>query len=288
MPAGVTRPPRRVPLHDVVGVWLPEEKVGGVPFGSLMLLRDSAPLACLEIVQGVAAQPSVFREALEAKVDDAIVGDIGVIFGDQFLDDRLHLGDVIRRVDDSIAVFPGDFDPQLFRVFDEGLRVVARYFIGVVGILDRTLLQRARFLRLFDPTRGDGHLVFAAAIGDVVVGHVTDVCDVHRVDDVVSGGCQESIDDVRKQEGTEVSDVAEVVDGRTARIHPYDGRFEWLERFVSVRQCVVKRNFQNNSARASSLLGPDRELDRIRPGDTGGISRRVERSGRVHSRARKT
>ena len=87
--------------------------------GRLMLGRDSAPLALLEVGDVIAAQTPILRETTDVEVNHAVLGDVRVIAFDQFLDQLLHLGDVVCGVDDFSRVVPGQFHPERFCVLDK-------------------------------------------------------------------------------------------------------------------------------------------------------------------------
>src|SRR5690606_29630812 len=72
VPAWITRSPRRIPLHDVRGVGLPEQEVLGATLGALLLLEDSSARSRAQRLDRVAAQLAVSREALDRIVHGAI------------------------------------------------------------------------------------------------------------------------------------------------------------------------------------------------------------------------
>ena len=67
--------------------------------------------------------------------------------------------------------------------------------------------------------RGRDDLVLASL--DRVLAHVTDVGDVLHRDDGVAEILERPAYPVRKQVGTQISEVGRPVDGRAARVHPH-------------------------------------------------------------------
>ena len=64
-----------------------------------------------------------------------------------------------------------------------------------------------------------GHFVFALGVGVGVVDHVADVGHVHDLADAGAAEFEIAAEDIGEEEGTEVADVGEVVDGRAAGVH---------------------------------------------------------------------
>ena len=127
---------------------------------------------------------AVLRKRSDAVVD-RIVGSIGVIGGQQFLDQRHHLRNVTRCARNDF----GPFAAERVEVFPERVDVVR----GVVVDAQAGLLR----------------------LGDDAVVHVS---DIHHVRDFVAFELQVTTQDVGGDGAAEVSDVAVIPDGWTAVI----------------------------------------------------------------------
>ena len=88
---------------------------------------------------------------------------------------------------------------------------------GSPGSMSTPSGSRAGFLRLKQSPRCHFHLVFATTIGIGVIGHVTDVGDVHHMANVIPKQLERASKHVGVEEGPEVSDVGVVVDRRARR-----------------------------------------------------------------------
>jgi hypothetical protein len=95
-----------------------------------------------------------------------------------------------------------------------------------------------------------GQLVFAVRVGEVVLGHVADVGDVHDVADRMAGPLEHPAHQIAQQEAAKVSDVRERIDRRPTAVHA-DGRprLEGDELFHGLRERIGQA--QRHGRRAS-------------------------------------
>jgi hypothetical protein len=71
-------------------------------------------------------------------------------------------------------------------------------------------------------------------------GFVVDVRQVHDLGDVVTEILQGAPENVLEEKGAEIADVREVIDRRSAGVHPHVPRLDRLEIFETPGQCVVE------------------------------------------------
>ena len=205
------RPEAARPLHHVLRIALPQREVGRMT----LLLAHLDARASLEILEAVAGQLPVGREARDLEVHVAVAL-VGVSFGDQVLDDRQHLRDVVRRA----RVDLGRADAELLDVGEEELRVLSRD------------LERVELLA---PRPG---LDLVLPLVRVVLD-VSDVGDVHHLVDLVAQVFQPAPQDVCEQERPQIADVYAAPDGRAAVVHANDARLAGLERLLPPGEGVV-------------------------------------------------
>ena len=221
VPARIPLAPRTRPTHEMRRIRLPQHEVGRMPLDRLVLRADAPTLALAQVVERVARQPAVRGKALHAEVHDAVARDIRVAARDQLLDERDHLRHAARRARHELGVvtlLDRDLEAELARVLEEPLRVELRHRVRVRGVDLRARGQLARLLRLGDAPARDRHLVLAAAVGRVVLGHVADVGDVHHVLHAHPVQLERAPQRVGVEERPEVADVRVVVDRRTAGV----------------------------------------------------------------------
>ena len=240
VPARVARAPGRVPLHDVAGVGLPQQEVGGVLLLLLVPLVDPPPRAAPQLLQGVAAEPAVVGERLDGVVDHLAARGpdrVRVPALDERLDHRDHLRDLSRRAGHQGRVLVGlarHQQPEPLGVLQEPVRVELgdRERVARVDFHAPPRVQLPALLGFEQAFAGDGHAVLAVLAPLRVVGHVPDVGDVHHVDDGApprravfaaaggrdhaEGALHEAPEGVGGEKGAEVADVGVVVDGRPA------------------------------------------------------------------------
>ncbi len=199
--------PRRVPHrpHRLVLRLhrLPEGEVAHV---LLVVLVAGHALPAAARAQVHLGQLPVLRELGDVVVDRAVrlVGDPALL---QAADQLHHPGDVVRGA--RVHVRPGD--PQRVQVVEEQLRE---------GL--RVLLQP-------HPLR--------VRPADGLVVHVGEVHhELHLVPPVL----QVPVEDVREEEGAEVTDVRGGVDGGAAAVHPHPAFHQGDELFQPARERVVE------------------------------------------------
>jgi len=171
---------------------------------------------------------------------------------DQPLDERNHLRHELRRSRHERWIslrLERDLESERLRVFDEStcVEVGDRHRIARVDLDSRR--QRARLLRLGQTPPCHGHLVFAAAVGIRVVGHVADVRDVHHVLHAMARELERAPQQVRVQERPEVADMGVVVDRRTAGIEE-DRRTRPAARLDRLQRARERVGDSNNHGRS--------------------------------------
>jgi hypothetical protein len=195
----------RIPLHQVLGVHLPQGEVTRVA----LLLAHLDPGPRLQLLQHLARQLAVLGEGLDREVDLAGAVGVGVVAVQQLLDQRQHLGDVAggARVQPGIARLGAAVvaQPQGPGVGLEGGQEVLRHLVGVPAQLAGRL----------------GQLVLPVGVGQVVLGHVAHVGDVHDVADPQPGALQHAAEQVGHQKRPEIPDVRERVDGGPAAVEAH-------------------------------------------------------------------
>src|SRR5262245_8513250 len=203
MPSRVALAPRARPLERPVRAGLlPQREVLRVPLVRVDL--ELLPVPGAQPVQGVARELAVAGERGDVVVDGA-VDLVGVALLDQRLDDLDHVVDVLGGARAQV----GTFDPDQVGVLQER-----------IGVLPGDLGRGQPLVGL-----GKLHLV-SAGVRDLV-GHVSDVCDVHDPVDPLPLQAKRAADQVTEHERPHVADVDVPVYGRPARVDlhrlPVDG-----------------------------------------------------------------
>ncbi len=186
-------------VYSTIFVVLPEREV--VRALLVAALFDPASSARLELIHGVAGEGAVAREGFHREVDVA-AHCVGVALLDQRLDHFDHLGNVLGGSRVALRVA----DPKRLPVLVEpGLDLTG----DLVGI-DHA------------PLAGLGvELVLALGVGDVVLGQVPDVGDVHDLVHPVAQVLEAATQQVREHVGAVVADVVAPVDRRAAVVHAH-------------------------------------------------------------------
>ena len=164
---------------------LPDSEVGGVFLQVILHLAAQLAVAALQIVQLEVAELAVLRVALDAEVDVAVLGHIGVARVDQVLDDVQNLLDVLGGA---------GLDGGLFAVQTGGILEV----LGLKALGD--------FLH--------GGALFLALLDELIV----DVGDVGHIEDLVAAVFQIAAQGVEHDQRAGVADVDIVVNGRAADV----------------------------------------------------------------------
>ena len=196
MPAGVADAPRAVPFQFLcveLGLGEPEDKVRFIALIAVFLhaLADAdGEILLLKVMEDV-----VLLElgGIEIDVSARLVG---VALFNQRFDDLDEVRDAPGCGLDDV----GGADIQLFAVLEEAVGIVFR------DLHDGFMLALCAF----------EHFILARIR---VGGEVTDVCNIHHAFDVVPREPEVAIQHVLHDIGSEVSDVGEVVDRRSAGIH---------------------------------------------------------------------
>ena len=278
MPTGVACAPGAVPLHGVRCIRLPKHEIGRVALDLLRGHVHASTLSTAKRIKRVARQLTIVREGVDTEVDDAVGGDVRVILFDEPLDELDHLIDVLGGTRQQLRLGVGvghHFHAQTSCVLDEGIGVEVRDGPRIAGVNVDSVRQCPGFLGFKQSARCHFHLVFATTIGVGVIGHVTDIGDVHHVPNVMPEQLQRASKHIGVEEGPEVSDVGVVVDRGPAGIeqHPTTGGVDGHEFLLGSRQRVVevkwhglyRRQF-TRSGRRSAHSGPsDRRFQRHGP-----------------------
>ena len=195
MPAGeAVTPGTRPPEGPVGSGLLPEREILRVALRSGST-ASSWRCPARSLIERVARELPVARERRDVVVHGP-VDLIGVALRDQRCDQIDHLVDVVRRPRVQVRTF----DPHQISVLQERL-----------GVLRCDLWCGETLVRL-----GELHLV-ASGVGDLV-GHVSDVGDVHDPLDPLALVTEGAPDQVAEHERAHVPDVDVPVDGGTARV----------------------------------------------------------------------
>ena len=186
-----------------------------------LLLVDGDASARVQVLDPVAREPSVPREARDVEVDVATFL-VGMTRLDQSVDHLEHLDDVIggARVHRRLqATEP----PQ---ILEEDACVLLADLPGIDALATRARLE----------------LVLAFVL--VVVGEVPDVGDVHHLGHLQPDVLHPAPQGVREEIGPEVPDVGAVVDRGPAVVHPHAAGLEGLEGLLLPGQRVVDEEAQ--------------------------------------------
>ena len=184
---------------------LPDGEVGGVFLQVVLHLAAQLAVAALEVVQLEVAQLAVLGVALDAEVDIAVLGDIGVAALDEVFHDVEDLLDVLGSA---------GLDGGLFAVQTGGVLQV----LGLEALGD--------FLH--------GSTLFLALLDELVV----DVSDVGDIDDLVAAVLEVTAQGIEDDERAGVADVDIVVDGGAADVDAVLARHLRHELFLLAGQGV--------------------------------------------------
>ena len=164
---------------------LPDGEVGGVFLQAIVHLAAQLAVAALQIVQLQVTQLAVLRVALDAEVDIAVLGDVGVAGVDQILNDIEDLLDVLGSA---------GLDGGLLAVQAGGILEVLS-----LKALGNFLHGSALFLPLFDEL-------------------IIDIGDVGHIDDLVAAVFQIAAQGVEDDQRAGIADVDIIVNGRAADV----------------------------------------------------------------------
>jgi hypothetical protein len=202
VPARPARPDRRVPGRLRGLRSLPEGEVTDIVLGVLIGLD---PLPDPQVVGIEAGEPPICRPARDAEEDRPVARAIGVPGGDEPLDERDHVRDVLGRSGQDVR-----------HRHAEGRRVDPELRQPAIGECpDRDALCRG-------------------APDDLVV----DVGDVHHPGHPEALRAQEPDEHVGEQERPEVADVGRSVDSRAAGVDPDVAGLEGQQLALLARQRV--------------------------------------------------
>ncbi len=202
VPARAAHAPRRIPGRLAGLGALPEHEIERVA----LRLVDLDARAGAQVLELLAGELAVRREARDRVVDVAVRADVGVAARDQPADHRDDLGDVRGRARLVVRLLEADRGEVLVHRRDE-----------------------ARGERL------DRLAALARAVDDLVV----DVGDVAHVGDAVARGPEPAPRDVEGDLRARVADVDVVVDRDAAHVHADVARLERLERLLAAAHRVV-------------------------------------------------
>ena len=224
VPAGTARADFGIP-RGFAGFWrFPEGEVAGVV---LLVFVNVDARARNHLGEIVVRELAVGREGADPEIDRAVAA-VGVAALFELVDGGGHFGDVLCGAGDAL----GAFEAERGAVVEECLS------IGVGVFFER----------------------FALCDG-VANDFVVDIRDVHDVVERKARRAQPAPQEIVEDEGPEVADVREVVDGGTAGVH-LDGlafqRFERLhllgERVVEAHGTLKGNFYGNRGVRAG--IGP--------------------------------
>ncbi len=206
---------RRLPQHEIHRVAL----VG----------RDVDARARDHLVERTLGELAVVLHRRHAE-QHVLVGHVGVVRGDQPLDQRLHLLDVLGRARLDVR-----------RQAAERRDVLLEIPVGLFGQV------------------ADGD----AALGRTRVDLVVDVGDVADVSDVrlAVEMAQQPVQHVEHDHRPRIADMGEVVDRRPAHIHAHVARIERRKRPLLARQRIVELQFHRSDSSLGLLAGRLSGLD---------------------------
>ena len=205
VPARAATAPRRLPAGQVVGGWLPQHEVAGIP----LVRRHFDPGAGQHVIGIAPRQFAVVRITAHCEQRVALRG-VSVACRDQALDHRDDHSDVVGGCG--------------FDVRRKGTGHAERGHVFAIG----------RGVAVGDRT--DRGSEFPCCRVDLVV----DVGDVARVAQSAEAATQQCSEHPEHHRAARIADVHVVVDGGTADVHGWASGIERLERFNPAAQGVVK------------------------------------------------
>ncbi len=220
MPSGKAPAPRTVPLHEVVGVFLPERKIARV---LLFGILHGVAIRGLQLVGGlVARELAVVGKRIHRKVD-TLIGLIGM----SALHEAFYGFDLVRDVLGGTRTHVGLQQVERVPVVEQHLGVVARQIVDVGKALPLALQCRC-------------HLVLALRVDQVVLGKVPHIGDVAHEGGVPPERLRGAVDEVGGEERPEVADMRVGVHGRAACVKAKVFVLQRLDRFHLAGQRVVE------------------------------------------------
>ena len=203
VPAGPAAAPRTVPSRQIGRRRLPQHEVAGIA----LVGRHVDPRAGQQLVRAASRQMSIRLETRHREQHMALRR-IGMAGGDQPLDDLDHLRDVFR-----------------------GARLLVRRQHAECRHVGMEVRRGAR---------GDRADRLAALLG-ARVDLVVHVGDVAHVGDARIQHAQQPREHVEHHHGARIADMRQVVDRRSAHVHPHMLRLERLEPLLPAAQAVVQK-----------------------------------------------
>ncbi len=205
VPAGAAASPRGIPADGPVGLLprLPQREVADV---LLVVFVRRAPQARALVVEVDVRELAVARELADLEVDRAVLALVGDALVHQLLDERDHLGDVVRRR----GIDLGRLDVELLQIREE-------------SVLVRLRVVRERYAR-------------GICAADRLV---VDVSEVHHLADLHPVELHDAAEYVLESVRAEVPDMREIVDGRAACIEADFVPLERLQFLDPSRQRVI-------------------------------------------------
>ncbi len=124
-----------------------------------------------------------------------------------------------------------------------------------IQVLKEGLLERLRKLRERDAG-------LAAAADRLVI----DVSQIHHAFDLVAAKLEVALEQILENIGAEVSDMREIIDRRTARVHPHPVGIDGLELFDFARERIEESQAHFRSTAATAMRGDSFPAARGIPG----------------------
>ena len=193
MPAGEATAPGTLPAHLVQGIGSPQIDIEWI---SLLptLCRHGVALGLLKLLEAPAAKTTDLLVAGDVEVEIASLG-VG----------RPGLFEQSNCLDHFLYMLTG-----------LGILVRAPDTEGTSIGLKKTHLVLCQFPGIASsPARGNFNNVLLELV------EVSDISDVHHLQDLVAGTLEMAAKHIGQQVGTELADMDRLVDGRTAMVHAY-------------------------------------------------------------------
>ena len=228
-------------------IGLPQKEISGIALDRLVFFKHAATRTLNELIEIIARQTAVSGKRVNTKINDTIVGNIGVALVQQLLNHHLYGIDMFRGTRHIARIVVRHFNPQQTRIFDKSIRKILRHLKRVIGIGNRIIGQLTQLLVLFELARSHRDLVLAGRIGYIVVRHMSHIGNIHHMGNIITGQIEKSTEHIGKQKRLEIADMGKIVHRWTTGIHRHIRRIERLKNFFAIRQRIVKSNIHVSS-----------------------------------------
>ena len=211
MPARIALAPWRRPFHNVRRIGFPHKEISGIALDRLVFLKHAPTRTRDELIEIIARQTTVFGKRLNTKINNAIIGNIGMAFIQKLLNHHLYGIDMFGGTRHIARIVVRHFNTEQTRIFDKCIREILRHLIRIIGIRNRVIGQCTQFFRLLELARSHRDFVFARRICHTVIRHMSHIGNIHYMRNIITGQFEEATEHIGKQKSLEIANMGKIV-----------------------------------------------------------------------------